>query len=73
MRVALSSQAASDRARGHGLTLCQLTFRLGIQPSSSKNFFIARVIRHWNALPIEVVESPSMEVKELSAMVWLTK
>ena len=58
MGVGLFSQVITIKTRGDVLKLYHGRFRLDIK----KNSFTESVVKHWNKLPRDVVESLSLEV-----------
>ena len=68
----LFARVDSDRIWGNGFKLGQGRFRLDI----GKKVFTQRVVIHWNRLPKEVVDAPSLEAFKarldaaLGSLVW---
>lgn len=55
------SVSPRDGTRGNGHKLNHRKFQLNMM-----NIFTVRVTEHWNWLPIEAMESPSLEIFQMS-------
>ena len=54
----LFTRVSNDKARGNGSKLKEGGFRIDIR----RKFFTMRVVKHWNMLPREAVDTPFLEV-----------
>ena len=54
----LFSMSSVTRTRGHNLKI----FKQRCSTKLRQNFFSQRVIEHWNALPVSVVEAPNINI-----------
>ncbi|KAK4821658.1 LOW QUALITY PROTEIN: hypothetical protein QYF61_026756 [Mycteria americana] len=63
----LFSRACCDRTRGNGFKPKEGRIRLAIR----KKFFTMKVVKHWNRLPREVLDAPSLETFKVSNRLYI--